>query len=105
MKSRYGAPTHGGAFRHELTHGIGLRGWSMPNVRSASARRRASEMRSHAFTFAYRMPDLPIAMIVHPGTVQHSDLGLMRAGDRWFVAAWNEEVELGCPAWGAKDPA
>lgn len=93
-----------GATDAELSHGIGYRiepppapGWAEDPLasRHTEARRGAAAMRSRIFAdVAYRL-DLSI----HPGPVQHSALGLMRAGDRWFVAAWNEDVERGCPAW------
>lgn len=97
-----------GATDAELSHGIGYRiepppapGWAEDPLasRAGDARRGAAAMRSRMFAEASYRKDLPITMVFHPGPVQFSDLGLMRPGDRWFVAAWTEERELGCPAW------
>jgi len=106
----------GAAHPRELIHGIGYRIAFVPSEawrpdpwahRALEARMGASAMRSRIFADAgYRMPDLPaFVMGVHPGDVQQSEHGLAGPGYRWFVAAWTEEVEHGCPAWGAKDPA
>lgn len=97
----FATPDHGGAWDFELAGGIGLVGWSMPNVRSARARREVSELRHWWFMEAIGRARPVFVMGVHPGLVQAIGQTPVQPGDRWYVAAWEEEKEHGCPAWGA----
>lgn len=96
-----------GAWGHEKKQGIGHTVGPRGNrIYSAAdpgteARIEAGRMRSRAFERAYRF-DLPaFIMGVHPGAVQQGQ-ALVTVGMRWYVAAWQEEREHGCPAWGAE---
>lgn len=69
-------------------------------ARWAEALRGAAAMRSHYFAGrSYRT--VPLTLGVHPFEVQAIGQTPVLPGDRRYVAAWPEEREHGCPAWGA----
>lgn len=110
--ARYGTPANRGAFSHETTHGIGFRyqpppaeGWAEDPLASRhhEARAGAAAMRARSYEARYFL--LPNAALSpgHPPVVQeHPTLGTRRPGDRYYTAAWEDELERGIPAW---DPA
>lgn len=94
-----------GATEAELRHGIGFRiapapgpSWDVDPMasRATEARTMAMVLRSASFRkHGYRRGCLGM----HPGAVQAIGRTPVRAGDRYYVAAWPEEMAQGCPAW------
>jgi hypothetical protein len=92
----------------ELTIGIGFQvatpppGWHADPwaSRASECRRGAAAMRSQRFASeGWRLMGVTDGWL-HPADVQEpGSLGTQRPGDRFFVAAWVEELERGCPAW------
>ena len=100
----------GPATRRELTNGIGYRIAFVPSEvwrpdpwshRALEARQGAAAMRHVAFERRTFAPDW-IATQIHPAMVQAIGQTPVVAGDPRYVAAWPDELDLGCPAWPAR---
>lgn len=94
-----------GATKAELRHGIGFQvaepppGWHADPWASRMSEARAGARILRTRAFAMQGLDVAFPNGMHPGLVQAIGQTPVVAGDRRYVAAWPDELELGCPAW------